>query len=233
MASWHDYQEEVAEFLRSMGFTAAVDVTLEGARGSHDLDVVGTYEKTGICFTWIVECKQQERRVEKSKVLTFIGIVQDVGADRGLFVADSGFQSGAIQSAGKTNVTLTTLPGLREKGQAELTKRLLIKADLEAANLLERLHAIGTRQRRPGVISRSYKNVEGVDLLTLTGKLSCLQTALDKARRNQWPVRAVRIDSDRVESLRGEADLLEFSDNFIRGLAPLVAALECANKKTR
>lgn len=35
-SNWKDYQEETAEFFRSLGLTASTDVTMKGVRTKHD-----------------------------------------------------------------------------------------------------------------------------------------------------------------------------------------------------
>jgi hypothetical protein len=46
MTPWREYQEDVAAFFRSLGLEAETDVTLQGVRTSHDLDV-GNCSGTG------------------------------------------------------------------------------------------------------------------------------------------------------------------------------------------
>ena len=41
MVAWKEYQEEAAEFFRSLGLLATTDQTLRGVRTEHDVDVCG------------------------------------------------------------------------------------------------------------------------------------------------------------------------------------------------
>lgn len=107
-SNWRDYQEEVAEAFRRLGYTAETDQKVDGARGCHDVDVLVTHQRHGIAITWIVECKLWKSRVNKSHIITLQGIVADVGADRGFLFSESGFQSGGEKMAGVSNVTLVT-----------------------------------------------------------------------------------------------------------------------------
>jgi len=109
---WKDYQEEAASFFRSLGLTAETDVTLEGVRTKHDLDVVVRSQHAGFEITWIVECKHWNTPITKLHVLGLRQIVTDIGADRGILLAESGFQSGAIEAANLTNIQLTSLSDL-------------------------------------------------------------------------------------------------------------------------
>lgn len=106
---WQEYQLSAAKFFRKLGLEATVEHEVEGARGKHKIDVFVRGSYLGIDFKWIVECKAWKTNIPKEKVLALAGIIQDVGADRGFLLSEVGFQSGAIQSATKTNVTLTSL----------------------------------------------------------------------------------------------------------------------------
>jgi hypothetical protein len=234
LSEWQEYQVEVAEFLCDVGFAAEVDKTMSGARGIHDIDVVATYEKSGLSLTWIVECKRHQRRIDKADVLAFVSIVQDLGVDRGLFVADSGFQSGAIASAMNTNITLTTLPDLRANANHELLERLLVKADQITAELSDRMHSIGVRTVEPSdrftLRTHSYVQVDEIDLIDLIGRISVLRSALDKGRLGRWPVSVISVESDARETKSDPAELWEFTSRFLRHVIPSVCILERANQ---
>ncbi|MBE8517686.1 restriction endonuclease [Amycolatopsis sp. H6(2020)] len=120
MAAWDDYQEEVASFFRGLGLDAATNVPISGVRTSHDIDVVVRSEHVGFDMLWVVECKRWSKPVSKLHVLALREIVSDVGADRGLLMAESGFQSGAHEAADLTNVKLTSLVELKDSASYSL-----------------------------------------------------------------------------------------------------------------
>jgi hypothetical protein len=45
---WKDYQEEAAEFFRSLGLKSSTDVTMEGVRTKHDVDVLVEIDIAGL-----------------------------------------------------------------------------------------------------------------------------------------------------------------------------------------
>ena len=47
MPAWKDYQEEAAEFFRSLGLDANTDVNIQGVRTKHDVDVLVKSHITG------------------------------------------------------------------------------------------------------------------------------------------------------------------------------------------
>ncbi len=138
MHTWRDYQDEAAAFFRDLGLDATPDETITGARSPHRVHVAVRTKRLGISQLWIVECKLWRRRVSKLHVEALSNIVQDVGADRGIMLSESGFQAGAILVAGHANITLTSLASLREDVVPEDVSaidllRLLIKAFKGAA----------------------------------------------------------------------------------------------------
>lgn len=106
---WKQYQETTAEFFRSLGLQAETDVTINGVRTTHDIDVLVKSKHAGFEITWIIECKLWQTKVTKLHVLGLREIISDTGADRGILLAENGFQSGAIEAASLTNVHLTNL----------------------------------------------------------------------------------------------------------------------------
>jgi hypothetical protein len=109
MKDWKKYQEDAAAYFRSLGMEARTDTAVKGARSSHDVDVLVTSHYLGFDITWIIECKHWKTPVNKLHVLALREIVADVGADRGILLSESGFQSGAIEAANLTNIQVTSI----------------------------------------------------------------------------------------------------------------------------
>lgn len=121
--NWHDYQEAVASVFRELGCSVEVDKRIEGIRSRHDIDVYVTFEKFGQECSWIIECKLWSKSIPKSAVQILYGIVQDVGADRGILFTECGFQSGAHTAAKNTNVLLqTSLEDFRRTAQLHISR---------------------------------------------------------------------------------------------------------------
>ena len=118
--NWSDYQEQAAKFFRSLGLEANTNVTLKGVRTTHDVDVLVNSHHAGFDITWIVECKHWATPVSKLHVLALREIVSDIGADRGILLAENGFQSGAIEAAVLTNVQVTSLADLTLSANKEI-----------------------------------------------------------------------------------------------------------------
>lgn len=119
-AAWRDYQEEAAAFFRSLGMDAQANMTVQGIRTSHEVDVLVKSRHVGFEVTWIVECKFWQTAVNKLHVLALREIVTDTGADRGILLSESGFQVGAKEAASLTNVHLRSLAESEEEAGADL-----------------------------------------------------------------------------------------------------------------
>ena len=125
MRPWSRYQDEAAEFFRLLGLEADTNQQVPGARTTHNVDVVVRSRHAGFELLWLVECKYWKTRITKEKVLALRTIVDDTGADRGLMLAESGFQSGALEAAYNANVMLTSLGDLKETLAFEVGKAKL------------------------------------------------------------------------------------------------------------
>lgn len=54
--------------------------------------------------------------VPKEAVVTFTGVVEDMGADRGLMFSEKGYEAGAIHQANYTDVLLTGVLDFADSG---------------------------------------------------------------------------------------------------------------------
>jgi hypothetical protein len=179
--TWQQYQERVAECLRSFGFEVAIEAQVHGARGTHVIDVLATRVLFGVPTTWIAECKLWNRAVSKEKVLVLNQVAADVGADRAFLFSESGFQSGAISAVRNTNITLINLEDLCERGREEVDKAALQDLAREAHRLQSRGHDAFDPRLLPGD--------RGERILSLLSCLFELKTiAIPKAQSSEYPV---------------------------------------------
>lgn len=196
MSDWKAYQEEVADYFRTLGLTAETDVTLTGARTTHDIDVVVRSSHVGFDVLWLVECKAWKARVPKEKVLALRSIVDDLGADKGFVMAESGYQSGALESAQLTNVTLSSLADLQEMHAYELGITRLRKLPERVSRASERYwqlpkpHRIEHDLRPPvGVFGYSARRVlDAVDATVVAALINTtFPVVYDEWARSAWP----------------------------------------------
>jgi hypothetical protein len=181
---WRQYQRVAADFFADLGMRAEVEADVAGARASHRVDVAVRFTAYGLDHTWLVECKLWRSKIRKEKVMALKAIVDDVGADRGFLLSESGFQSGAITAARLSNITLTNLEDLRANAEAdvheircqELYSRMAVAraAFGELTVVTQRGETFATSRLKPGV--------ESEDFWIHSANLHLIQGGLEDAR---------------------------------------------------
>ncbi len=117
---WKDLQEKTAKIFKDLGCKTKVDEYIKGAKTRHKIDVWAIFDFGGIKYKIDIECKYWNRRVKKEQVSTLIGILADIGAEKGIIVSKKGFQKGAHRLAEYTNIDLLTFPELIEKSKTNI-----------------------------------------------------------------------------------------------------------------
>ncbi|WP_417702222.1 restriction endonuclease [Pseudomonas sp.] len=223
--NWKDYQEKAAEFFRSLGLDAETDVTIQGVRTKHDIDVLVKSHHVGFDVTWIVECKHWKSKVSKLHVLALREIVSDTGADRGILLAEEGFQSGAIEAANLTNVQVTSLKHVETSASTainamklrDLFDRLIwCKAEYWEIPKYIRIKS-GLRPETGGAVGYSG------DWATKVG-----ENLISKAFRGEFPVTPDEMHQMVSKGLVGQEMPSEFIDmkDLMDYLEPLIEDLE-------
>ena len=186
---WKKYERQTAELFQSLGCHVEVGATVKGARAKHKIDVWVRFSRFGIEANWVVDCKFWRKPVTKEKVLALMGVVQDVGADRGVLVSQKGLQAGAVRASEHTNVTLTSLEELRRTAQSDLTLSALHALETRAIAARHSLHHLYVVERTgPGSItSKPLPGVDGRAVLHEIGRLSTLESGFERVRLGQPP----------------------------------------------
>lgn len=192
MVSWRSYQEEAARFFRELGCIVETDASIQGARARHAIDVWVRFARFGIQQAWVIECKLWERRIPKEKVLTIKSIVEDLGADRGILIAESGHQPGALAAASSTNITLTTLRDLRESAKVDLLSLGLSAIFERSARLKQRAHTLfdhesWSRDGLYGATARPKPGIDGNAVGRTIGAIAILQMGIEQGQLGNFP----------------------------------------------
>lgn len=123
---WYQFQEKICTHFNSIGTRAETNVTIQGVRTNHDIDILVKVKFLGQDLLWIVEAKRWNSKINKLHVLGLRTIVNDVGADKGFIISEKGYQSGAVEAAKNSNIKLTSLSELmietKELVQSEILK---------------------------------------------------------------------------------------------------------------
>lgn len=219
MAAWSDYQEEAAEFFRSIGLEATTNTTVSGVRTTHDVDVLVKSQHAGFKVTWIVECKHWNSRVSKLHVLGLRQIVSDTGADRGILLAETGFQTGAAEAALLTNVHLTSLAQARIEASGSVSQMRLIDLYDRVEDCKRRYWSISKRDRIDfGLRCDLYEvGYSGGAVIHLA------EDALRQGLRGTYPF---NMDAIWVSGVPGAPNVVASSQQLISLLLPLIEELE-------
>ena len=217
--SWQEYQDEVASFFRSLGLEATTNFTVQGVRTTHDVDVFVRSHHVGFDVVWIVECKHWSRPITKLHVLALREIVADVGADRGIVLAEVGFQSGAIEAATLTNVHVTSLANLRGTANTEITAMRLREIFERVEGCRERYWNIPKETRiesglRSEVGEMGYSGIHVIE---------CATELVTKAVRGRYPVET---ESLGALFLLGGVRQFPTANEILSVVEPMIAELE-------
>jgi restriction system protein len=210
MADWSDYQKQVAAFFREFGLKAETDVTVAGTRTKHAVDVVVDLTHVGMPVRWLVECKAWSRPVAKETILAHRMIVQDVGADRGLVMAEKGYQKGALEAAHLANIQLTSLADLRELNQFDLGMSRLKSLRRRVDDCRRRYWALGKDERIQAGLRQHAGAPDGYSGARV---IATVDAALNVAFLDSFPV--IVDEQQAVASLySGARDFLRTEENF-------------------
>ncbi|HII4349572.1 TPA: restriction endonuclease [Enterobacter cloacae] len=133
-SDWYKFQEEICDHFNNLGANAKTNVTVDGVRGSSDIDVVVVSKYLGTDFKWFVEAKYWNSNVTKEIVHAFSTVLQNTGADRGFIISKNGFQSGAIEATKHTNISLYTFDEFKKK-TSHLVQSNILKSFLNRTML--------------------------------------------------------------------------------------------------
>lgn len=98
------YEEAVAAIATSMDLelldwrVTHLD-TLKGLDGTYIVDVTARFQLDGMDFLILFECKRHKDPVKRSDVQVLLAKLQSIGAQKGVVVAATGFQRGALELA--------------------------------------------------------------------------------------------------------------------------------------
>lgn len=212
---WRDYQRVTAELFSSLGLESAIDHTIQGARGVHDVDVWVTFKYLGLEIKWLIECKFWQTAVPKAAVLTLQQIAQDVGADRAFLMSETGFQSGALKVTQNTNITLTSLEDLRASAREEILNSSLVAANKRIVELNDALKQFMMDEDGKPF---PYSTIDMDEILTASGAILFLRLSIQEAFARKFPITFPAVET--CESVVNP-DLETFVNNLTAAISDL------------
>ncbi|GGW74498.1 restriction endonuclease [Winogradskyella epiphytica] len=186
ISDWYHFQEEICTHFNSLGARAETNVTVNGTRTKHDIDILVKTKFLGQDILWIIEAKKWNHKVNKLHVLALRTIVNDIGADKGFIISDKGFQSGAIEAAKDSNITLNTFNDLIEETkhfiQGEILKSYNKRFDLLETRYWAHSKPIRKKYGLRGEIWDYPVDFSGQFLLKTA------HWAIEAAEKNEYPI---------------------------------------------
>lgn len=108
-----EYEKYCTEILKNYAdqeqlkdFSIEHDVRIPSDDGTYQLDIYATFTALGVKFQVIAECKRYTNPVPREKVVILADKVKSLGAQKGILISTSGFQSGAFEYAQKHGIAL-------------------------------------------------------------------------------------------------------------------------------
>lgn len=181
---WFSFQEKLRDHFVSLGLDAETNVTVRGVRTQHDIDVFVKTKFIGQDVKWIVEAKYWASPISKLHVLGLRTIVDDVGADKGFIISKSGFQSGAIEAAQNTNISLMTYEELREATKDYVDAEVL-DFYKERIWLIHRRYWSHAKRER---IDYELRSDPGFNDYSVNAVLRTIKWALEQAEARNYPI---------------------------------------------
>jgi hypothetical protein len=100
---WKQYEEEIAEYFREeypdARITANAKLPGKFSKTDRQIDLLIEEQIIDLPFKLIVDTKCRSNKIDVKDVEEFVGLVRDVGADKGILISTEGYTQAAIQRA--------------------------------------------------------------------------------------------------------------------------------------
>jgi len=112
-----EFERQVLEWVRASLETGAAEVKhhakAKGRGGEYTIDIrIRLTVLDGAIIDLCLECKNQQRAVERDELIILEGKLRDTGSHKGILFSTSGFQKGAIEYASAHGIaTITIIAG--------------------------------------------------------------------------------------------------------------------------
>ena len=120
---WKKFEQVVAAIhvAENSGATATWNDHINGRQ----FDVVIRFKFQFYEYLTLIECRDEQRRVEAGDVDAFVTKSRDAGANKAIIVSSAGFQSGAKTIADRHNIELYTLTEIHDMPEGALADTLV------------------------------------------------------------------------------------------------------------
>lgn len=125
--NWRRLESKVRDLFQECGCSARKAIVSGPGKVQYEIDCLVTFEALSLPTKWIVECKDWGSRIPQEVAASLRQRVTDTGADKGILVCPSGFQTGTMNQAEISSLILITPDQLEDRLWIEF-KRLVTEA---------------------------------------------------------------------------------------------------------
>lgn len=101
-----DFLKGFAEKEKLQDFKIIHNTKIKASDGKYQIDVYAEFTAMGSRFKVLCECKKYKNRVNRDKVAILHRKLESIGAQKGILISTSDFQSGAIEYAKSHGIAL-------------------------------------------------------------------------------------------------------------------------------
>lgn len=107
---------------------------IESRDGIYQIDIYAEFTALNVKFRVITECKRYTNSIGREKIVVLADKVKSIGAQKGILISTSGFQSGAIKYAKEHGITLLQIfdkDVIHIQNSVEVKKDIIYKMERE------------------------------------------------------------------------------------------------------
>lgn len=126
-------------------FSIVHDKKISTSDGDYQIDIYCEFVAIGVKFKVLAECKKYKYPIEREKVAVLADKVHSIGAQKGILISTSGFQSGAAKYAKAHGIALIQIMDKyinHIQNSAKSRREMLDKLSIEWYNYLPKYFAM-------------------------------------------------------------------------------------------
>ncbi|SHS97691.1 Restriction endonuclease [Mycobacteroides abscessus subsp. abscessus] len=132
------------------------NVILETYDGNYQIDGYIEFTVMGIKYKTIVECKHYKSAITREKVQVLYGKIQSIGAQKGILISTSNFQSGAMEYARAHGIALIQITEAGTNFETRDQMNMIMNSGRKPFNYGKPYSGVLIRESDAGGISCSY-----------------------------------------------------------------------------
>ncbi|EKA2552376.1 restriction endonuclease [Listeria monocytogenes] len=132
------------------------DKIITATDGNYQIDGYIEFSLMGVTYKTLVECKHYKSPINREKVQILHSKIQSIGAHKGILIATSNFQSGAIKYATEHGIALIQLTEAMSEYQARSMIGLIVASERKPFNFGKPYSGVLIESNEQGSLACSY-----------------------------------------------------------------------------